>query len=96
MPKTFKDSPAMAFFTPPPGGDPEPEEQPANPAQAPQQAHAQVHAQAQKEMRTKRLPLMLTPSMYQRMCLRAGAEDISLNELAIRAINRYLQNEQER
>lgn len=33
---------------------------------------------------------MLIPSMYEQMLVRAGEEDISLNELAIRAIRKYL------
>ena len=109
MAKTFKDSPAMAFFSPP-AKEPEGDSQLADaaPAQAPVQTHAlaQAHAfgqaqahtqaqvqQAQKERRTQRLPLMLTPSMYQKMCLRAGREDISLGELGRRAIQKYLQDE---
>lgn len=97
MAKSFKDSPAMAFLSQPPKRDPEPDEQPAPhvqaQAQAQAQGQAQGHVQTQKEYRTKRLPLMLTPSMYEQMLARAGEEDISLNELAIRAITKILEQE---
>ncbi|WP_302806733.1 hypothetical protein [Cloacibacillus porcorum] len=95
MAKSFKDSPAMAFLSQPPKRDPDPDEQPARHVQAPAQAQgqAQRHAQTQKEYRTKRLPLMLTPSMYEQMLIRAGEEGISLNELATRAITKILEQE---
>lgn len=90
MAKSFKDSPAMAFLSQPPKRDPEPDEQPAPHVQAQAQRQTQGHVRTQKEYRTRRLPLMLIPSMYEQMLVRAGEEDISLNELAIRAIRKYL------
>ncbi len=93
MAKSFKDSPAMAFLSQPPKRDPEQDEQPAPHVQAQAQGQAQRHAQAQKEYRTKRLPLMLTPSMYEQMLIRAGEDGISLNELATRAITKILEQE---
>lgn len=83
----------MAFLSQPPKRDPEQDEQPAPHVQAQAQGQAQRHAQAQKEYRTKRLPLMLTPSMYEQMLIRAGEDGISLNELATRAITKILEQE---
>lgn len=90
MAKNFSDSPALRFLTGFRGNESEHE---CNPIV---QAHGQAQAQTQehnKEYRTKRLPIMLPPSLYVEVRRTAQEMGISMNELVLQAIHGYLREQ---
>lgn len=87
MAKNFSDSPALRFLTGFRGNESEHE------YNSIVQAHGQAQAQTQeqnKEYRTKRLPIMLPPSLYVEVRRTAQEMDVSMNELVLQAIHGYL------
>lgn len=87
MAKNFSDSPALRFLTGARGNEPAHECAPTV------QAHGQAQAQTQEhntEYRTKRLPIMLPPSLYVEVRHTAQEMNISMNELVLQAIRGYL------
>lgn len=87
MAKNFSDSPALRFLTGARGNEP------AHECALTAQAHAQAQAQTQEhniEYRTKRLPIMLPPSLYVEVRHTAQEMNVSMNELVLQAIRRYL------
>lgn len=87
MAKNFSDSPALRFLTGARGNEPAHECSPIV------QAHGQAQAQTQEhntEYRTKRLPIMLPPSLYVDVRHTAQEMNISMNELVLQAIRKYL------
>lgn len=87
MAKNFSDSPALRFLTGARGNEPAHECAPTV------QAHAQAQAQTQEhniEYRTKRLPIMLPPSLYVEVRHTAQEMNVSMNELVLQAIRGYL------
>lgn len=87
MAKDFSGSPALRFLTGVRENEPEHERSPI--VQAHGQAQAQPH-EHNKEYRTKRLPIMLPPSLYVEVRHTAQEMNISMNELVLQAIRGYL------
>lgn len=83
MVKDFSGSPALRFLTGVRENEPEHERSPIV------QAHGQAH-EHNKEYRTKRLPIMLPPSLYVEVRHTAQEMNISMNELVLQAIRGYL------
>lgn len=83
MVKDFSGSPALRFLTGVRENEPEHERSPIV------QAHGQAH-EHNKEYRTKRLPIMLPPSLYAEVRRTAQSMDVSMNELVLQAIHEYL------
>lgn len=86
MVKDFSGSPALRFLTGVRKNEPEHEHSPI--AQA--HGQAQVQPEHNKEYRTKRLPIMLPPSLYAEVRRTAQSMDVSMNELVLQAIHEYL------
>lgn len=83
MVKDFSGSPALRFLTGVRENEPEHKRSPIV------QAHGQAH-EHNKEYRTKRLPIMLPPSLYAEVRRTAQSMDVSMNELVLQAIHEYL------
>lgn len=85
MAKNFSDSPALRFLTGARGNEP------ANECVHIAQAHGQAQTQEHNtEYRTKRLPIMMPPSLYVEVRRTAQSMDVSMNELVLQAIHEYL------
>ena len=90
MAKNFSDSPALMFLT---GSK---AEKGRSGGGVYDDTHTHQHTDThthngQKESRSKRFQILLTPSIHERMAARAEQEGISMNELIYRAINKYLE-----
>lgn len=92
MAKNFSDSPALMFLT---GSKAEKVRNDGGVYDdTPTHQHTDTHTHThngQKESRSKRFQILLTPSIHERMAARAEQEGISMNELIYRAINKYLE-----
>lgn len=94
MAKNFSDSPALRFLTGFRGNESEHECNPIVHAHGQAQAQAQAQTQEHnKEYRTKRLPIMLPPSLYVEVRRTAQEMDVSMNELVLQAIHGYLREQ---
>lgn len=90
MAKDFSSSPALRFLS---GISEEEFETIEHPPIVQAHGQAQAHKPAQEQMReyrTKRLPIMLPPSLYVEVRSAAQEMDVSMNELVLQAIHGYL------
>lgn len=87
--RTSANNPAMMFITPPEEEEAPETRTPKAPAQkrrkaegaaSPLQAEAPMRAPQGREAKTRRLQLLLTPSLYEAVKERADAEGLSVNE----------------
>lgn len=65
-------------------------EEPAKEKQPEKRAAKKSAGQQGKEIKNKRVQLVLRPSLFEEIKARAAAEDISVNELITRAVKEYL------
>lgn len=77
--KSFKDNPALQFITAPEDQEPEAPEQPAPISTEKPPAGYKVNP-LYVETKTRRLQLVLQPSLYERVKARARASGLSINE----------------
>ena len=87
--KNFSDNPWLMFLT---GSKAEKERSGGVYDDTHTHQHTDTHTHnGQKESRSKRFQILLTPSIHEKMAERAEHEGISMNELIYRAINKYLE-----
>ena len=82
--KSFKDNPALQFITPP--------EEEIQSAPAPAEQNTSVPMKPNPlyiETRSKRLNLLIQPSLHTKLKDIAKGQDISINELIHRALEEY-------
>lgn len=85
--KSFKDNPALRFISAAPAEEkPAPEAPPARPEEGPGEGYRANPLYVEKK--TRRLQLVLRPSLYAQAKRQAQAQGISLNEYVCRALER--------
>lgn len=88
--KSFKDNPALRFISAAPAEEPAekpaPEAPPARPEEGPGEGYRVNPLYMEKK--TRRLQLVLRPSLYAQAKRQAQAQGISLNEYVCRALER--------
>lgn len=83
------ESPAMMFITQPEELTP-PAAETRTPSASPLQAERPMRAPQGREAKTRRLQLLLTPSLYESVKERAEAEGLSVNETISELLQRAL------